>query len=124
MAAMSAVNSVRLIVGVLFTLALLFVAVWLLLGMASLVARSVRRWWQQPAPAPAGPAVAYGFPVIAHPVLPVQAFEDGSGRYRIVGVVRETLTDVKMHVQAETLANAKAKAELMGVLVTEITKTS
>jgi hypothetical protein len=123
MAATSAIDTTRLIVAVLFTLALLFVGAWLLVGVVSLTARSVRRWWQQPVTVPRQPAPVYGFPVIAQPVVAVDAADDGSGRYRIVGVVRATLSDVKLYVQAETLANAKAKAELMGVMVTQIDKT-
>jgi hypothetical protein len=63
-----------------------------------------------------------GFPVTALPALTVREGEDGPGRYRVVGVVRATGADTKMYVEAMSLANAKVKAELMGVIVTEIVK--
>jgi hypothetical protein len=62
------------------------------------------------------------FPVVADPVPALPISNDGPGRYRIVGVVAATGTDTKMFVEAETLANAKVKAELRGVVVTEIAK--
>ena len=37
-------------------------------------------------------------------------------------MVRQTGVDIKMHVVAATLANAKVKAELKGVVVTQIDK--
>jgi hypothetical protein len=54
--------------------------------------------------------------------LPVQEIGRGPGRYRIVGVVAATGTDIRMYVDAETPANAKVKAELKGVIVTEVEK--
>lgn len=72
------------------------------------------------------PATSRGFPVVGtfasdvRPVLPVS--DDGPGRYRIIGVVSASGADIKMYVDAQTLANAKVKAELKGVVVTDITK--
>lgn len=67
-----------------------------------------------------------GFPVISaepgtvRPAIPLA--NDGPGRYRITGVVASTGTDTKMYIEAETLANAMVKAELRGVIVTDIAK--
>ena len=72
------------------------------------------------------PATAPGFPVVGtfpegvRPALPVT--NDGPGRYRIIGVVSASGADIKMYVDAQTLANAKVKAELKGVVVTDIAK--
>ena len=78
---------------------------------------------------------AYGFPVVTGaaasdgPIrtgmqgpIPVQEVGRGPGRYRIVGVVAATGTDIQMYVNADTPANAKVKAELKGVVVTEVEK--
>lgn len=45
---------------------------------------------------------------------------DGPGRYMIVGVDRESKMDTTWHVQASSAANAKAKAELEGIVVTDV----
>ena len=68
--------------------------------------------------------VTYGFPVVSDADAPRQVEEIGTGpgRYRVVGVVRETGTDTTMYVEAITPANAKVKAELKGVIVTEVEK--
>lgn len=95
-------------------------------GAAALLFVQIRRAIRQsrrdnlppPAPAPRG----CGFPVKALPVEPVTAANDGPGRYRVVGVIKETGVDVKIHVEAVTMANAKVKAELKGVIVTAIEK--
>jgi hypothetical protein len=100
----------------------LFFAGLLLLAIVSIVLRSFRRPSHQQDTLESAAAQAHGFPVIAQPVLPVDAADDGPGRYRVVGVVQDTLSDVKLYVEAETLANAKVKAELRGVVVTEIAK--
>ncbi|MGD0387824.1 MAG: hypothetical protein ABSC42_02620 [Tepidisphaeraceae bacterium] len=47
---------------------------------------------------------------------------DGPGRYRIEGVNRATKEDVVREIQANSAANAKAKAELDDILVTAVTK--
>lgn len=49
---------------------------------------------------------------------------DGPGHYRIEGVDRNTKNDVTREVHADSLANAKVKAELDGIIVTSITKTA
>jgi hypothetical protein len=76
---------------------------------------------------------SYGFPVVREadvvpvaarsgPAVPVQEIGRGPGRYRIVGVVAATGTDIQMYLHAETPANAKVKAELKGVVVTDVVK--
>jgi hypothetical protein len=62
------------------------------------------------------------FPVMSEPIAAIPLVNDGPGRYRIIDVVAKTGTDTKMFIHADTLANAKVKAELRGVVVTEITK--
>lgn len=72
-------------------------------------------------PRPPAPAVQF----VHGPVVPVRAVrpsEDGPGRYRVVGVDRATADDVTMDVEALSLANAKVKAELKGVVVTAVEK--
>ena len=82
-----------------------------------------------------GQAPVRGFPVVTEAgaadvvvedvrtaPAPVQEVGRGPGRYRIVGVVAATGTDIRMYVNAETPANAKVKAELKGVIVTEVEK--
>ena len=71
---------------------------------------------------PEEPPRAYGFPVVAQPALPVREGEDGPGWYRVIGVVRETGEDIDLRVDAMTMANAKVKAELKGVIVTQVRK--
>ena len=71
---------------------------------------------------PRSKSASSAFPVITHAVPAIPLADDGPGRYRIVGVVAATGTDTKMFIHAETLANAKVKAELRGVVVTEIVK--
>lgn len=60
---------------------------------------------------------ALGFPV---KVLPLESAGETPGRYRIVGVVRSTGTDVKTYIDAASRANAMVKAELKGIIVTSI----
>ena len=45
---------------------------------------------------------------------------DGPGMYRVEGVDRATKMDTTLHVHASSAANAKAKAELDGVIVTDV----
>ena len=47
---------------------------------------------------------------------------DGPGQYRIKGVNRESRDDATIEVPADSLANAKIKAELKGIIVTSITR--
>jgi hypothetical protein len=49
---------------------------------------------------------------------------DGPGRYRVQGVDRKTEQDTTFDIEAQSAANAKIKAELRGVVVSEITKTA
>lgn len=79
-----------------------------------------------------------GFPIVTHePTFPepvaaavdivgvrpeILLRDDRPGRYRILGVVAATGTDTKMYIEAESLANARVKAELRGVIVTDIVK--
>lgn len=63
----------------------------------------------------------HGFPVnLPRSAIPLP--NDGPGRYRVIGVISATGADTKMYIDAETLANAKVKAELRGVIVTDILK--
>ena len=95
-----------------------------------LLAVIARRWSSTTSPCccnrpprrPRSKSAASAFPVITHAVPAIPLANDGPGRYRIVGVVAATGTDTKMFIHAETLANAKVKAELRGVVVTEIVK--
>ena len=52
----------------------------------------------------------------------MQPIGTGRGRYRVAGVVAETKVDVTLHIHADSPANAKVKAELSGVVVTDVTK--
>jgi hypothetical protein len=51
----------------------------------------------------------HGFPVT-----------DGPGRFRIVGVNKESKMDVTWYCEAQSSANAGVKAELEGIIVTRI----
>jgi hypothetical protein len=53
-----------------------------------------------------------GFPLPAQP--------DGPGTYRIIGVDRATREDKDITVQAASSENARVKAELDGIIVTEV----
>ena len=65
-----------------------------------------------------------GFPVLA--AVPVQVPagppEGQGGTFRIVGVDRATGGDVDLLIPAATVANAHVKAELRGIVVTEVTR--
>lgn len=84
------------------------------------VLRVIRRRSPKKGPRPESPNGA--FPVIGDlvPVIPLS--DDGPGRYRIVGVIASTGTDTKTFIEADSLANAKVKAELRGIVVTDIAK--
>jgi hypothetical protein len=49
---------------------------------------------------------------------------DGPGRYRIQGVDQKTEQDTTLDIEAQSAANARIKAELRGVVVSDITKTA
>ena len=59
----------------------------------------------------------------AFPVLP-HAEPDGPGRYSIVGVDKTTRADRELTVEAASRANAQVKAELEGLIVTSVSKSS
>ncbi|HEY1923268.1 MAG TPA: hypothetical protein VGG44_11010 [Tepidisphaeraceae bacterium] len=62
-----------------------------------------------------------GFPVIE--VIPEYSPPtDGPGKYRIEGVDRKTEKDATLHIEADSAANAKVKAELHGIVVTAVVK--
>lgn len=44
----------------------------------------------------------------------------GPGRFRVDGVVRETGTETSLYIDAKGEAYARAKAELKGVIVTDV----
>jgi hypothetical protein len=58
--------------------------------------------------------VGHGFPVKV--ITPA----DGPGRFRVIGVDRESTLDVTDYITADSEANAKVKAELRGIVVTRI----
>jgi hypothetical protein len=64
-----------------------------------------------------------GFPVITR-IPEYSPLTDGPGRYRIKGVHRATKKDATVEFLAESLANAKVKAELDGIIVTSVIKTA
>ncbi len=67
------------------------------------------------------PPTPPGFPVIE--VIPEYSPPaDGPGKYRIEGVDRTTEMDTTLHVHADSIANAKVKAELQGIVVTAVVK--
>ena len=110
-------------------MALLFVLLFiLLLFVLWMIVHAMLRaieWRIQRRKEERGPA-GFGFPVIgdfqpnARPAIAIP--NDGPGRYRIIGVIAASGADTKMYIEAETLANAKVKAELKGVIVTDIEK--
>ncbi len=56
------------------------------------------------------------------PALPVPTIPDGPGTYRVEGVEKTTGEDKIAFVDANTAANARAKGELAGMIVTSVTK--
>ena len=58
-----------------------------------------------------------GFPVIAQTDEP-----DGPGKYRVIGVDKNSRADRDETVEAASRANAQVKAELDGIVVTNVTK--
>jgi hypothetical protein len=96
----------------------------LLFGVVTgVVLRRVRARASAAAAPPMTPhSSAHGFPVIVDEPTPAQPIGTGRGRYRVAGVVAETKVDVTLHVDADSPANAKVKAELSGVVVTDVSK--
>ena len=58
----------------------------------------------------------------AAPAFPVQLLDDGAGQYRVEGVIRPTEEEVVWLIDARTRANAIAKAEVRGAVVTRVVK--
>jgi len=108
------------VVGAVLTLVALFAAVLVLGAVGSFVARRLRARAAARQVAPG--TGAYGFPVVADAPAPVQSIGTGRGRYRVAGVVAETKADVTLYIVADSPANAKVKAELSGVVVTDVPK--
>jgi len=50
----------------------------------------------------------------------LQPAPSGPGRFRVDGVVRETGTETSLYIDAKGEAFARAKAELKGVIVTDV----
>lgn len=50
--------------------------------------------------------------------------DDGPGTFRVVGVKREDGADAVVELQAQSMANARVKAELTGLIVTDVTRMS
>jgi hypothetical protein len=57
-----------------------------------------------------------GFPIPAEP--------DGLGSYRIIGVDRTTREDKDVTIEAASSDNARVKAELDGIVVTDVRRVS
>ena len=113
--------------GSMTVLAITLLVVMCLMLLAMVVGLIWRRAGAKPAPPEEAPEPkGHAFPVIVEPpdppARPVREIGTGPGNYRVVGVVRSTGTDTKMHLYAESPANAKVKAELRGVIVTDIEK--
>ncbi len=53
---------------------------------------------------------------------PAPAVIDGPGKFKVDGIDRDSRMDTTMHVVANSIANARAKAELEGVVVTAVTR--
>jgi hypothetical protein len=62
-------------------------------------------------------------PRAAFPVV-LTAEADGAGTYRVVGVDKNTRGDRELTIDAASRANAQVKAELDGIIVTSVTKTT
>lgn len=94
------------------------IAFWLVFysvnGLARLIfaPHSLPKWARDESPT----EVSNAFPVILPATDPI----DEAGTYRVIGVDRETSSDIELKIPAATLANAKVKAELKGVIVTRI----
>ena len=101
---------------------LVLVALFAAVLLAGLLTSFVGRRLRARAAARQVASGAYGFPVVADAPAPVQPIGTGRGRYRIAGVVAETKVDVSLRIDADSPANAKVKAELSGVVVTDVTK--
>jgi hypothetical protein len=69
----------------------------------------------------ADPISSRGFPVIQQNDEYAKSIDE-SGQYRIDGVNRETKMETTLHVRATSIANAKVKAELDGIIITSIKK--
>jgi hypothetical protein len=63
-------------------------------------------------------------PPLPPPVPPVPAIPDGPGTYRVSGVRKADRKDVTVMVQAASAGNARAKAEIDGIVVTLVEKAS
>ena len=103
-------------------LAALFVAVccaliwlWTYKALAWLTGTSTR-----PARVMEAHAPPRGFPVLAAGPVHAPTPTSSGGPFRVVGVDRATGEDVDLLIPAATVANAHVKAELRGIVVTEI----
>ena len=57
----------------------------------------------------------------AFPIAPAEP-PDGPGKYRVIGVDKSTRGDRELTLEAASRANAQVKAELEGIVVTNVTK--
>ena len=62
-----------------------------------------------------------GLGPMGFPVLPPT---DGPGRFRVAGVRRDTREDAVFTCEADSAANARVKAELDGIVVTDVKRES
>lgn len=63
-----------------------------------------------------------GFPVVAPDAVPPPVDGDEPGVFRVVGVERASGADFVAAIPAVSMANARVKAELKGVIVTSIAR--
>ena len=85
------------------------------------VKSAIQETRDEPAPGPHSIPHPSGFPVVTRDAeysIP----PDGPGQYRIQGVHRQSKMDVSKYIQADSIANAKVKAELEDIVVTSVTK--
>jgi hypothetical protein len=103
---------------------LLLSIVALIIALITYVVKSLLAEWRPSAETNSESAVRPpGFPVVT--VIPDYAPPiDGPGHYHIEGVDRNTKNDITRDIHADSLANAKVKAELDGIIVTSVTKTA
>ena len=110
--------------GILCGLVLLSSVVGLIIALITYVVKSLLAEWRPSTETNSESAVRPpSLPVVT--VIPdYTPPTDGPGRYRIKGVHRNTKKDATVEFLAESVTNAKVKAELDGIVVTSITKTA
>lgn len=100
------------LIGILLIVGLVFIIIWI---VSATTRAKIKKDWGQPAPRGHDPA----------PSLTVREERDARlggkpGRYEVIGVDRESKLDTTLVVNADSEANAKVKAELEGIIATQI----